>query len=101
MVWVICATNHGPTAWKPVSPKGVSRISQDFFQVPKSVILKDLRRGFEQQQVSLGRERKNFRQMFTVDLKNWCSNVQIGFHLFRLGDFAMICSWLFRTRIIL
>ena len=35
MVWVTCATNRGPTAWKPVSPKGVSRFPQDFLQGAK------------------------------------------------------------------
>ena len=84
MVWVICAANHSPTAREPVSPKGVSRFSQDFFRLQKSVILKILRRSFEQ--VSPGRERIYFRQMFTVDQKNWCPNVQIGFRLSWSGE---------------
>ena len=94
MVWDTCAANHGPTTRKRVSPKGVSRLSQDFFKVPKSVILQILRRLFEQRQDSPGRERIYFRQMFTVDLKNWCPNVQIGFHLFPAGrlcrDFHLV-----------
>ena len=101
MVWVTCAASHGPTARKPVSPKGVSHISQDFFKVPKSVILKILRRAFEHPQVSPGRERIYFRQVVTVDQENKCPNVQIGFSLSRMGDFAMISTWLIRTRIIL
>ena len=101
MVWVTCAANHGPTAQKPVSQKGVSRISQEYFKVPKKATLKILRRSFEQRQVSPGRERIYFRQMFTVELDNWCPNVQIGFHLSRTGDFALISTWLVRTRIVL
>ena len=87
-----CATNHGPTARKPVSPKGVSRISQDFFKVPKSVTLKILRSAFEHRQVSPGRERIYLRQMFTVDQKKCCPNVQIGFGLSRTGDFVTIST---------
>ena len=84
-----------------MSTKRDSRLSQDFFRVPKSVILKILRGAFEQQQVSPGRERIYFRQMFTVDLKNWFPNVQIGFHLSRTGDFVTISTWLLRTQILL
>ena len=69
------------------------------FQVSKSVILKILRRAFEQPQVSPGRERIYFRQMFTVDPKNWCPNVQIRFHLSRTGDFAVISTWLLRPEL--
>ena len=101
MVWVTCAANHSPTARKPVSQKGVSRISQDFFRVHKSVIPKNLRRSFEQRQVSPGRERMHFRQMFTVDLKKWCPNIQIGFHLSWTRDHVVISTWLLRTRIII
>ena len=32
MVWDTCATNHGPTARKPVSTKGVSRFFREYFQ---------------------------------------------------------------------
>ena len=92
MVWVTCAADQGPTAKKSVSPKGVSRFSQVYFRVPKSVILKILRRSFEQRQVSPGRERIYFRQMFTVDLKNWCPNVQIRFGLSRTEDFVTIST---------
>ena len=35
MVWVTCTANHSPTATKTVSQKGVSRISQEFFQCDK------------------------------------------------------------------
>ena len=93
MVWVTCTVNHSPTARKPISPKVVSRISQDFFKVPKSVILKILRRAFEQRQVSPVWERIYFRRMFTVDQKKCFPNVQIGFGLSRTGDFVTISTW--------
>ena len=68
--------------------------------MPKLATLKILRGAFEQRQVSPSRERTDFRQMFTVDLKNWCLNVQIGFYPSRTGNFAVISTWLLRTRII-
>ena len=71
MVLDTCAANHGPTARKPVSPKVVSRISQEYFRVQKSATLKILRRSFEQRQVSPGRERIYFRQFFPVRERVW------------------------------
>ena len=101
MVLDTWAANHGPTTRKQVSPKGVSRLSQDFFKVPESVILKILRGAFKQQQVSPGRERIYVRQVVTVDQENKCPNVQIGFHLSRLGDFVTISTWLWEIQILL